>query len=302
MKPTKVGLPLVVGVALVAVVLWGASPVGTKIAVAEVSPLTVMAIRTIAGGLAGLALAWLLGIPLPATRKDLALVVLAGFCGMIAFPTLFSLGMKLTSATHGSMILACMPVITAAIACVQERRWPRLLWWAGCAVALAGEAALIFSRDAAANSQAMWQGDALVLASTLFACSGYVIGGNLQKRGYPARGTTFWGAGVAACLLLPLTPYLFADADPVAWTAATWASLAYLAFGVTILGYVCWYWALGQGGVGRMGLMQFLQPVSGLLLSMLLLGESIGITVLVASAIILVGTVVATTASAAPRT
>lgn len=284
-----------------AVVLWGASPVGTKIAVAEVPPVAVMAIRTIAGGLAGLLLAWSLRIPLPAARNDIALVVLAGFCGMIAFPTLFSIGMKSTSATHGAMILACMPVITAAIACIHERRWPRPLWWAGCALALAGEAALIFSRDATADIQAMWRGDALVLASTLFACSGYVIGGNLQKRGYSARGTTFWGAGFSACLLLPLSPYLFANADPASWATATWASLAYLAFGVTILGYICWYWALGQGGIGRMSLMQFLQPVSGLLLSLVMLGESIGISVFIASAIILAGTVIATSAAAPPR-
>lgn len=305
MQPNKPGIAMpsaIVGAALVAVVLWGASPVGTKIAVAEVPPLAVMAIRTIAGGLAGLVLALWLRIALPATRKDVALVALAGFCGMVAFPTLFSIGMQFTSATHGAMILACMPVTTAAIAYSLERRWPRPLWWVGCAMALAGEAALVFGQGGAANADpAAWRGDLLVLASTVFACSGYVIGGNLQRRGYSARGVTFWGAGFSACLLLPLSPWLFAGVAPVSWSAATWASLAYLAFGVTILGYVCWYWALGQGGVGRIGLMQFLQPVSGLILSLALLGESIGIAVFAASACILAGTVLATSASTPPR-
>lgn len=110
----------VYGAALLAVLLWGASPVGTKLALGEVSPLGVMAIRTVAGGLVGLVLALLLGIRLPPKNREVAQVALAGFCGMVAFPTLFSWGMQSTSATHGAMILACMPVTTSAIAYASE--------------------------------------------------------------------------------------------------------------------------------------------------------------------------------------
>lgn len=287
----------VYGAALLAVLLWGASPVGTKLALGEVSPLGVMAIRTVAGGLVGLVLALLLGIRLPPTNREVAQVALAGFCGMVAFPTLFSWGMQSTSATHGAMILACMPVTTSAIAYASEGRLPSGLWWIGCAVALGGESLLVFGRGGATDGEATLGGDLLVLSSTLFACAGYVIGGNLQKRGYPARAITFWGAGLSACLLLPLTPWLLGPVDPTLWKTATWMALAYLAFGVTILGYVLWYWALGQGGVGRMSLMQFLQPVSGLTLSAALLGDRIGFTVIIASALIVAGTFVATIGS-----
>ena len=37
-------------------------------------------------------------------------------CGFIAFPVLFSIGVRLTSANHASMILAALPIFTGGIA------------------------------------------------------------------------------------------------------------------------------------------------------------------------------------------
>ncbi|HBP84918.1 MAG TPA: hypothetical protein DD661_07780, partial [Gammaproteobacteria bacterium] len=66
-------------------------------------------------------------------------------------------------------------------------------------------------------------------------------------------------------------------------------SIVYLAVGVTIVGYVLWYWALGQGGIARIALLQFLQPVSGVILAAILLGEEFGAIFITASGVILFG-------------
>ena len=50
-----------------------------------------------------------------------------------------------------------------------------------------------------------------------------------------------------------------------------------------------WYWALGKGGIARVGLIQFLQPVSGVILAGLLLGEQITLSFALASAVVLFG-------------
>ena len=50
-----------------------------------------------------------------------------------------------------------------------------------------------------------------------------------------------------------------------------------------------WYWALGQGGIARMGLTQFLQPVSGVLLAAAFLREPITMVLLISSIAILLG-------------
>lgn len=58
---------------------------------------------------------------------------------------------------------------------------------------------------------------------------------------------------------------------------------------VTILGYALWYWALGQGGIAQVGLLQFLQPVSGVFLAWVLLGEGLTGTLLLATTLVLLG-------------
>jgi drug/metabolite transporter (DMT)-like permease len=225
----------------------------------------------------------------PQQRRLQAILLLSGFCGFIGFPMLFTFGVHLTSANHASMILAALPIFTGAIAMGWDRRRPSRIWVIGSLIALAGEAVLIGGRAGAGAGTASIGGDALVLASNCFASLGYVAGGRLQQAGYPSTGTTFWGAAAMALVLAPVMPLLWARGEFAVASVPAWSAIAYLAIVVTILGYVLWYWALGRGGIARVGLIQFLQPVSGVVLAALLLGEEISLSFLLASALVLGG-------------
>ncbi len=278
--------------ALGAVFIFGGSAVATKIAVSGIDAIDVAILRTIIGGALAIPLALLAGIALPRSRHRIGLLLLSGFCAFIAFPLLFTFGVSLTTANHATMILAILPVLTGAIAMAWDRERPKNRWWLGCAIAFAGEVLLIYD-PAAGSADASIGGDLLVLASTLFASLGYVAGARLQRDGYPARGTAFWGVGLFALLLLPLTPFVL-DFDNLASAGAyAWSGLLYQAIGVTIVAYILWYWALGTGGIARVGLFQFLQPVSGVVFAFLLLAELLSITFVVASILIMAGVVIA---------
>lgn len=286
--------PLVIVAALAAVILWGASPVAAKVAVGDLSALTVALLRTFVGGLMAVPVALGLRIAPPATRRLRAILLLTGFCGFIAFPIPFTIGLKMTSANHASMILAALPITTGAIAMLWDRRRPTRIWILGSLIALVGEAVLIGGRQGAGGvNQASLAGDALVLISNFAASLGYVAGGRLQQAGYPSTGTTFWGAAAMAAVLAPavLALWLFGDlgGELAAAPAKSWIAIFYLAAVSTILGYVLWYWALGKGGIARVGLIQFLQPVSGVILASVLLGEGITPSFLAASALVLFG-------------
>jgi drug/metabolite transporter (DMT)-like permease len=54
-----------------------------------------------------------------------------------------------------------------------------------------------------------------------------------------------------------------------------------------------WYWALAQGGIARIGTIQFLQPLSGLVLAFFLLGERPTLILAFATVMILGGVVIA---------
>ena len=283
---------LVFVAALAGVIIFGGSAIATKVAVTAISAIDVSIMRTIIGGLLALPLTLALRIPLPSTRPQQGLLLVSGFCGFIAFPLLFTFGVSLTSANHATMILAILPVTTGAIAHAWDRSRPRALWWLGCAIAFGGEVLLLYD-PAAAGGSASLEGDLLVWSSTLFASLGYVAGARLQRSGYSSRGTTFWGVGLFALLLLPAL-VLVVDTGALAgagWYA--WSGLLYQAIGVTIVAYILWYWALGTGGIARVGLFQFLQPVSGVVLAWLILSETLSLIFLLASSIIMVGVILA---------
>ncbi|HEY8015998.1 MAG TPA: EamA family transporter, partial [Dongiaceae bacterium] len=71
-------LPL--AVALAVVVLWGSTPVATKLAAREIDPIVVGMGRTLLAGLVALPLALLLRTPLP-RGPQIPLLALSAFCG-----------------------------------------------------------------------------------------------------------------------------------------------------------------------------------------------------------------------------
>jgi len=137
--------------ALVAVAIWGGSPAATKLALETLPPVDVALLRTLLGCLLALPSALLLRLPLPRGGRQWRLLGLSAGCGFLLFPLLFSFGQIRTSATHATLILAFLPVLTALYALAWDRRPPSPRLVAGCLVALAGEAWLALSRDASAG-------------------------------------------------------------------------------------------------------------------------------------------------------
>jgi drug/metabolite transporter (DMT)-like permease len=293
--------PAVWAAAGAAVLLWSAGPVATKIAVQDVDYLAVALLRTVMAGAVVLPIVLALGLPLPQGRGRW-LLALSGLSGFVLFPLVFCLGMTATSSIHGVMILAFLPVLTGLFAHLWEGRRPALRWWAGCFIAFLGEVVLIAGADAGRGASA-W-GDGLVSLSTLGLALGYVAGGRLTESGYPAKAVTFWGLTLASLVMLPLLPLVLAEVRYAAVPPPAWAGIIYLALGVSVVGYIFWYWALAQGDMARVALVQFLQPVLGVLLGFLLLKEPLSASLGLALLLVLAGIALASrrvAGLAAPR-
>jgi drug/metabolite transporter (DMT)-like permease len=190
------------------------------------------------------------------------------------------------------LIIAAAPLLTAIIGALVERRPLAWSWWLGAALAMAGEAALIAFHAGGGGSEASISGDLLVLLANVGSASGYVAGARLA-RDITAWGTTFWGIVLGGLFLLPIMPTVL---GPAAWHDAGlvgWGAVAYLALGATILGYVCWYWALQQGGIARIGTMQFLQPLVALVLAVAVLHERVTPELALAGLLIVAGVALA---------
>jgi drug/metabolite transporter (DMT)-like permease len=295
------GVALAILVALVVNIAWGSTPVVTRLAVEDIEPLLVAVLRTALAGLlvAPVLLASRQGFP--EWRRGRVLLVVSAVTGFVAFPVLFTLGQERTSATHGAIILAALPVFTGAYIALVRRRRPSKWWLAGCGIALVGEAAIVVLRVGGGDAEPTLGGDLLILAAALVVALGYVAGALLGQAGYRSAATTFWGVAIGAVLLAPLGVGLFlADGVPDA-DATAWAAVVFLAVVTSILGYVGWYWALAHGGIARIATIQFIQPVSGIALAALVLDEALTPLLGVAAAVVIAGVWIAQRGATAAR-
>jgi drug/metabolite transporter (DMT)-like permease len=276
-------------VAALVMVVWGASPTMTKIAARDLSSLEVGVLRTLLAGLVAAPIVFATRERLPAGRHQQGLLLISAISGFVAFPILYSIGQGRTSAMHGNMILAALPIFTGAYAALLDRRRPSRAWLLGSALALAGESALVAIRSGGSGAGATVAGDALVVASAMLVSIGYVAGARLGQGGYRALAATYWGVIIGALLVLPvLAGTIVSDGLPDAGIKS-WGAILWMAVVTSIIGYIGWYWALARGGIQRISTIQFLQPFSGLLLAAWLLDEQFTLPLIGASAVILAG-------------
>lgn len=281
-----------VAVAMAVMVAWGATPIVTRYALEDLEPLVVACLRTVLAGLVALPLLRRGRHAIPRSVRSQRLLVISALSGFVLFPVVYTIGQQRTSALHGVMILAVLPVFTGAYAALVARRMPQRAWMIGCAVSLMGAVVLIGGRGTAATDATLI-GDLLVVASALIVTAGYVAGAMLPPRGVSAISATLWGVVLGTVLLGPLVVGLFLhDGLPVA-DARSWAAVLFLALVTSILGYFGWYWALDRGGIQRIATFQFLQPVSGFILAALVLGEQVTVPIAVGGALIVGGVVLA---------
>ena len=286
----RVAAPVLVS--LLVMVVWGATPILTRIALDDMQPLVVATLRTIVAGVLAIPLLAHAGQPFPRAGTTRRLLAVSAAAGFVVFPVVYTVGQQRTSGLHGVMILAALPIFTGIYASLVARRRPRRAWFIGSAVALVGEAVLIGGRGSG-GGDATLVGDLIVLAAALAVSAGYVAGALLPPRGVSSAAATYWGVLLGAIVLAPLAAGIVAadglpHADP-----ASWGAVLFLAVVTSIVGYIGWYWALDRGGIQRIATLQFLQPLSGFALAVVVLGDHVTPAIALGGAAIICGVVIA---------
>jgi drug/metabolite transporter (DMT)-like permease len=272
-----------------ATLLWGTSPVATKLALADVPPITLAFVR--------LAVAYLVLAPLvrrsgrrPARGSGPALLGLTGFAG---FVLLRNVGLGVAPAAHASLIEGGgTPVLATflAVALLGER--PTVRYLNGMLLALAGVALTILPGRAGAGGPSL-VGDGLLFVGT--ACfAAYTV---LGRRACCGGGSLAVVAGSMRYGLFALAPFaagelMFAGMSlPDFGTALL---LLYLGVGCSAAAYALWGYGLSRLPAGQVALLGNLELLFGVTLAALL-GEAFSPVQIAGGAAILAGIWLATT-------
>jgi drug/metabolite transporter (DMT)-like permease len=280
---------------LAAVCLWGLAPVATRAAVAHLSPLPLLLIRLTAASL--VLLPWAVPVFGRLRPRSAGRLLAAGFLGLVGYNLPVTAGLRWLPAATAGLLLATEPVWVLVLGrFLSGERGERggIRPWLGSLVALAGVAVLAGpGAVGGVGGYRALAGTGLVLAGTL-SFGAYTIVLRPLSEEFGAVPAT------AASTVVGSVPYLAAAGTlPGAGLAhlglAVWAELAFLALGSTAAGLLLWNVAVLAGGVTRVSLLLYLEPLISLVGAAVFLGERVSLLMVGGGLLILSGVAVAST-------
>jgi drug/metabolite transporter (DMT)-like permease len=272
-----------------AVIVWGASFVATKLALRQVSPVTVVWLRFMIGVII-LGTATLLRgqFALPG-RREVGYFVLLGFLGITFHQWLQSTGLQTAQATTTAWIVASTPIFMALLGWLVLAEKPSWCLIIGILVAVLGVLVVVSKGDFASlvNGRFGTLGDFLVMASA----PNWAVFSILSRRGlkrFPATRMMFF----VMCFGWFFSSILFFSGNGIAQlhklSLEGLLSIGFLGVFCSGLAYIFWYDGLKALPAARVGMFLYLEPFVTVLTAALILHEPLlGVSLLGGAAILL---------------
>ena len=277
--------------ALFAVIIWGGTFIATKIALREVSPVTIIWMRFGIGVLIlGMAVSVRRQFALP-SKNDLAYFALLGFIGVTFHQWLQATGLQTARATTTAWIVATIPVFTALLGWLVLKEKMNLARVGGIAIAALGVLLIVSNGDLSAlvSGETGAIGDLLILISAP-NWAVYTILSRRELARHPAARMMFYvmlfGWLFACAWIFGFGPAL---KEIPRLSASGWTSILALGTFGSGLAYIAWYDALQAIPASQLGVFINIEPLVTMMLAAPMLGEQITLISLLGGAIIIFG-------------
>jgi len=254
-------------------VLWGGSFFFTGVAVRELPPFTLVALRVGLAALILLAAVRLTGATLPKGRRVWAAFFGMGFLNNLAPFSLIVWGQTHIASGLASILNATTPLATVLVAhalTADEKLTPNRL--AGVVVGLGGVAVMV-GPDALGGLRANVLAQLACLAAAVSYALAGVYGRRFRRMGVPPMTTAAGQVTASTLMLLPLALVLDQPWTLPMPSASAWGAVLGIAALSTALAYFLYFRILATAGATNLLLVTFLIPVSAVLLGTGLLGE-----------------------------
>lgn len=279
------------GQLLLVAIIWGGTWIAAKLAVVELSPLTVAVWRyliaslCLAGMLLGSGEAW----PVPKGRQW-GLLLLAALSGIFIYNLLFLYGLQRVGAGRGALVVALNPALVALVAWLLggERMTP--LKGAGIVTALFGSLLVVGKGDPLAMLRGeVGIGEWLVVGCVL-CWTIYTFVGRRATLGMSPLALTFYASAGGGLLLLATGLGLGElHQSPLDFSWQAGGAIVFLGVLGTALAFTWYADGVRQLGAARAATFINLVPVAAVLQAAWLLGERLEPAELLGGVLVLVG-------------
>jgi drug/metabolite transporter (DMT)-like permease len=262
--------------AFLAACLFGASVVATRVAVQEVPPLNLAVLRFGQGGLI-LFLCLFIGARdlLKVKRHDLPFLVFLGAILFAVFPVTFNIGLRLTEASRGALMLATMPIWSAWLARAARKERLILRQVAGILLTFTGVGVVLAERGLRWQGTSLaFGGDGLMLLTALCGAIYGVLAQRMLAR-YSALTVTTYAMVFGTFLLFPAA---LAEGLPQAFERIdekVAVLILFLGIFGGALGYFLWTFALTRLTPTQVAVYVNVNPIVAIILGAALLAEKL---------------------------
>ena len=274
--------------------LWGGTWVSGRVVAQGMTPFVAAFLRFLSASVFLFLLSCRVEGRLPTLRREaLPGVAFLGFTGVFLYNILFFSGLALISASRAALIVACVPSTVALYSVLVLRAPTGALKALGIALSLFGVAVILSGGDVLALvSHGVEAGDLFILGCVAAWAAYTIAGGRVMRQNSPLSAVT-WSCLLGSVLLLP--PALYTGLVPQALHAGwvLWGNLLFLGVLATGLAYTWYYDGILALGAPRASVFINLVPVFATLLGTVLLGETVGLALVLGGLMVLSGVILA---------
>ena len=221
--------------------------------------------------------------------KDRYRIAILGLMGFCIAQVSQSLALKLSLASDISLLSICQPLWIAVLARLWLKERLSSMGKIGFAVAIVGVLIIQWPRNGNDNlSFDRLIGNAVYMI-TGFCWAYYNVKGKAFMDHYPPIATTSAAGVVGTLCLFPFSAYEWLAGYSVQFTWSSVGGVVYAGLLATAIGFAVLFWALVYVKATHAAVMMYLQPLSGVLIALLLLDETITLIFLIGAACVLFG-------------
>lgn len=270
--------------------LWGGTFIAGRLLAGEVDPASAAFLRFLIASGAMLVVTRLVDkrLVLPPKKMWLPLTLL-GMTGVFAYNIFFFNGLHHITAGRAGLIIACTPLVITLFATIFLRERLNAVRSCGILLSLIGAVTVISNgHPGSLFSGGFGPGERAMVGCVLSWSAYSLIGRSVLSSISPLAAVCYSSIIGTLLLLIPALGEGLLHRLPT-FSPAAWVSLAYLGLGGTALGFSLYYQGIKKIGATRAGIFINLVPVFSILLSWLILGESIKSIVLIGGLLVLSG-------------
>jgi len=281
-------LPLIIAAFIAIYVIWGATYLFNKVAVAELAPFMLAAIRFITAGALIFGLAALMGKSLRITGRQLWNSTISGFLFLSFGNGVVVWALKFVDSNFAALIIAAQPLFVMLMMWLLQGQRLRPMSLFGVFLGIAG-IYLLVSQDRVVDNENAWLGIAMIFAAMLAWAYGSLFVGqaDLPRNYFVNTGYQMLTGGI----LLALMSLAFGESwtSPLTWRPETlWCMLLLILLG-SIVAFTSFNFLLKTVSPEKVSTNTYVNPIVAMLLGSYFLNEPVSLQSILAAVILLTG-------------